>query len=68
MVQAGLGVGVLPEDAAQAFAKPMGLRLIQLTDAWARRRMYVCVREYASLAAPARQLVDHLVAPAGGET
>jgi DNA-binding transcriptional LysR family regulator len=68
MVQAGLGVGVLPEDAAQAFAKPMGLRLIQLTDAWARRKMFVCVREYASLAAPARQLVDHLVAPAKGET
>ena len=61
LVQAGLGIGVLPEEAANAFAKPMGLRLILLTDAWARRKMFVCVRQYASLPAPARLLVDHLV-------
>lgn len=61
LVQAGLGIGVLPEAAALAFARPMGLRLVLLTDAWARRRMFVCVRQYASLPAPARQLVDHLV-------
>ena len=61
MIQAGLGIGVLPEAAARAFSKPMGLRLVALTDSWARRRMFVCVRQYASLAAPARQLVDHLV-------
>ena len=66
MIQAGLGIGVLPEDAAHAFAKPMGLRTILLTDAWARRRMYVCVRQYASLPAPARQLVDHLVPSKAG--
>jgi len=61
LVQAGLGIGVLPEEAANAFAKPMGLRLVLLTDAWARRRMFVCVRQYASLPAPARLLVDSLV-------
>jgi len=61
LVQAGLGIGVLPEEAADAFAKPMGLRLVLLTDAWARRRMFVCVRQYASLPAPARLLVDSLV-------
>jgi DNA-binding transcriptional LysR family regulator len=61
LVQAGLGIGVLPEDAAEAFAKPMGLRFITLTDAWAARRMFVCVKEYARLPTPARRLVDHLV-------
>lgn len=61
MIQAGLGIGVLPEAAARAFARPMGLRTIPLADAWARRRMFVCVRQYASLPPPARQLVDHLV-------
>ncbi len=60
MVQAGLGIGVLPEAAAQAFGRSMGLRFISLTDPWAARKMYVCVRQYASLPAPARQLVDHL--------
>ncbi|MDQ3024994.1 MAG: LysR substrate-binding domain-containing protein [Pseudomonadota bacterium] len=66
MIQAGLGIGVLPEAAAKAFSKPMGLRLVALTDSWARRRMFVCVRQYASLPAPARQLVDHLVPSRAG--
>ena len=67
MVQAGLGIGVLPEAAIRGFAS-MGLRPVPLTDAWARRRMSVCVRHYAALTAPARALVDHLsaaAAPAG---
>jgi len=60
MIQAGLGIGILPEAAARSFAAPMGLRLVALTDAWATRRMFVAVRQYASLPAPARLLVDHL--------
>jgi DNA-binding transcriptional LysR family regulator len=60
LIQAGLGLGVLPEGAARTFA-PLGLRFVPLTDAWARRKMYVCVRQYKALPAPARQLVDHLV-------
>ncbi|MGZ5041932.1 MAG: LysR substrate-binding domain-containing protein [Usitatibacter sp.] len=64
MIQAGLGIGVLPQGAAHSVARPMGLRLVPLTDAWATRRMWVCVRELAALPAPARQLVEHLVAPA----
>jgi DNA-binding transcriptional LysR family regulator len=60
MIQAGLGIGLLPEAAVRSFAAPMGLRLVGLTDAWAARRMYVAVRQYASLPAPARLLVDHL--------
>ena len=66
MVQAGLGIGVLPEAAARTFGRAMGLRFVSLTDAWAARKMYVCVREYASLPAPARQLVDHLTGSPGG--
>jgi DNA-binding transcriptional LysR family regulator len=61
LVQAGLGIGVLPEAAARAFARHMGLRLVTLTDGWAARKMYVAVRNYEKLSAPARQLVDHLV-------
>jgi DNA-binding transcriptional LysR family regulator len=62
LIQAGLGIGLLPEGAAGAFAGSMGLRTIPLTDAWATRKMFVCVRQYAALPAAARQLVDHLVA------
>jgi DNA-binding transcriptional LysR family regulator len=60
LIQAGLGIGVLPEAAARPFASPMGLRLVALTDAWARRRMFVAVRQLDALPAPARLLVEHL--------
>jgi DNA-binding transcriptional LysR family regulator len=60
MIQAGLGIGVLPEAAARAFSTNMGLRLVGLTDSWARRRMFVAVRSLDALPAPARQLVEHL--------
>jgi DNA-binding transcriptional LysR family regulator len=60
MIEAGLGIGVLPEGAARPFVAAMQLRLVRLGDPWANRRMFVCVREYASLPAIARKLVDHL--------
>ena len=65
MIQAGLGIGILPEAAARSFAAPMGLRVVHLTDAWATRKMFVGVRQYASLPAPAKMLVDHLRKVAG---
>jgi DNA-binding transcriptional LysR family regulator len=65
LVQAGLGIGVLPEDAANAFARPMGLRLILLTDTWAARKMFVGIRKEGALSAAARLLVDHLASRAG---
>jgi DNA-binding transcriptional LysR family regulator len=60
MIEAGLGIGVMPEGAARPFVAAMQLRLIKLSDAWTRRRMYVCVRDYALLPSIARKLVDHL--------
>ena len=60
IIEAGLGIGVLPEESARPFVASMQLRLVRLSDPWARRRMYVCVRSYAGLAGIARKLVDHL--------
>lgn len=65
LVQAGMGIGILPEVAAQDFAPMMGLRLIRLTDAWAGRTMFICVRDLDSLPAPGRQLVELLVGKEG---
>ncbi|HVT30934.1 MAG TPA: LysR substrate-binding domain-containing protein [Lacipirellulaceae bacterium] len=61
LVQAQMGIGVLPEIAAQQFVPIMGLRLIRLTDEWADRTMHVCVRDYDSLSSIARKLVEQLV-------
>ena len=65
LIQAGLGIGVLPEAAARTFSGSMGLRLVTLTNPWARRRMFVAVRDYDGLSAATRQLVDHLRQQAG---
>jgi len=64
LVQANMGIGVLPEAAALDFAPVMGLRLVRLTDDWADRCMYVCVRDFDSLTANGRKLVEQLVGDA----
>lgn len=65
LVQANMGIGVLPENAALDFAPVMGLRLIRLTDDWADRSMHVCVRDFDTLPANGRKLVEQLVGAAG---
>lgn len=60
MIEAGLGIGVLPEGAARPFVAAKQLRMVSLSDPWAKRHMYVCVRDYESLPGIARRLVDHL--------
>lgn len=64
LVQAGMGIGLLPEAAAAKVVQAMGLRIIRLEDAWAERRMYVCLRDLDSLPVVARKLVEQLVGPA----
>lgn len=63
MIEAGLGVGILPQIAAQAFAQTMGLRLVPLADAWAIRQMFVCARD-EELSISAQKLIEHLLADA----
>lgn len=65
LVQANMGIGVIPESPALDFAPVMGLRLIRLTDDWADRCMHVCVRDFDSLSANGRRLVEQLVGAAG---
>lgn len=62
MVQAGLGIGILPDIAARTYARPLGLRIVSLTDAWAQREHVVCLRDLKGLPPHARRLVEHLTA------
>jgi DNA-binding transcriptional LysR family regulator len=59
-VQAQLGVGVLPLAAARSLAEHMGLKVLPLTDAWAQRRMLLCVRSQPAAQTPLGALVAHL--------
>ena len=60
MVEAGLGIGVMPRGVAQPLAKSLGIAVVALKDEWTRRQLVLCVRSYAALPVAARLLVDSL--------
>jgi len=60
MIEAGLGVGILPDNVAQSYARSMRIKSIPIKDDWAKRELKLCVRDYNSLSITARQMVDHL--------
>jgi DNA-binding transcriptional LysR family regulator len=62
MVQSGLGVGLLPFQAANALGKAMGLVVRPLPEAWAERTMLVCVKKDRSPNTSLAQLLSHLAA------
>jgi DNA-binding transcriptional LysR family regulator len=65
LVAAGQGIGVLPKGAVDNLKQTMKLRAIELTDCWASRNMYVCVRK-GRLALQVTRFVEHLTgAPLG---
>jgi DNA-binding transcriptional LysR family regulator len=61
LVEQGIGVAVVPERAAVRAQLNGNLVCIKLSDAWARRRLMICVRELDELPKHARQLVDHIL-------
>ena len=61
-VSAGWGVGVMPERAFGLLHTGAALRSVPLTDAWAQRQLVLVARDFSSLPATARLLVDHLTA------
>ncbi|MET0430013.1 MAG: LysR family transcriptional regulator [Microvirga sp.] len=63
MVEAGVGLGVVPDTTAQRAARTMAITAIDLKDPWAVRDLTLCVRALKDLAPSARQLVEHLRRP-----
>ena len=66
-VEARLGVGVLPLAAARSFAPAMQLRVLPLSDEWARRGMLLALRAQPPRQTPLGELTAHLEACAAGE-
>jgi DNA-binding transcriptional LysR family regulator len=64
MIEANVGIGILPESAAQRHARSLGLKILRLNDEWAMRRLIICVRDLDALPGFARELVELLVADA----
>lgn len=60
MVEAGVGVAVIPEAAARRYSRSTKIRTIRMTDPWASRRLAICMRSRSLLPRPVQQLADHL--------
>ena len=60
MVQAGLGLGLLPYQAASVLGKGLGLAVRPLTEEWAERRMLICVRKERAANSSLTKLLNYL--------
>jgi DNA-binding transcriptional LysR family regulator len=60
MIEANVGIGVLPCSSAVRYVKTMNIRLVEIEDEWATRNLMICVRNLDLLPSFARELVDLL--------
>lgn len=71
MIEAKIGIGILPESAALRYARHMAIRIMHLSDEWATRNLLICVQDPELLPAFARELIacleidrdEHIGAP-----
>lgn len=68
MVAHGIGIAVLPRQAARRYRRRGDVRTVPLADAWARRRLALCYREWHRLSPAMRSLLLHLGAMPGAES
>jgi len=60
MVQANMGVGILPRKAFELFGGALGLQAVKLSDDWAERELLLVVRELEALSPVSRLLFEQL--------
>ena len=61
----GVGLAVVPLSVAQRASRRYGVRRVALTDAWARRQLCACFRQWGDLPRPLQDLLAHLGAGPG---
>ena len=60
MIEAGLGIGILPRGAVRAENFGAGLRAIHLRDTWASRTLWLGVKSQTALLPETIKLLEHL--------
>jgi len=60
MVQADLGIGVLPRKAFELIGRSLGLKAVALEDDWAIRSMLLVIRNEDALSPVSKLLYRHL--------
>jgi DNA-binding transcriptional LysR family regulator len=60
MIEAGMGIGVMPRMIGERFASLNRLRISKLDEDWAVREFHICTRSSEALPVAARLFFDHL--------
>ena len=60
VVQAGMGIGILPKYSAVPYSKLLNIRCLRTTDGWAYHHLSLCTRKVETLSMSARLLLAHL--------
>lgn len=63
MVEAGIGIAVLPVSTVEPYSGTMAIRALPLSDPWARRDLRVVTRDLATVSVPVLMLRDWLLRP-----
>ena len=65
VVQANLAIAIVPEAVMQSWTSTGRLCGVPLDDPWAHQRLHILVRDFRTLPAEARRLVEYLVRISG---
>ncbi|WP_028239073.1 LysR family transcriptional regulator [Stutzerimonas azotifigens] len=60
MIEAGVGIGVIPESAATRHSRTMRLAIVELDEPWAVRERSILVREFDALPGTVKALIATL--------
>jgi DNA-binding transcriptional LysR family regulator len=60
MVAAGLGISVVPRAATTPYIRSLSLASVPISDHWAQRQLFLCVRANAPMHSAAKLLFEHL--------
>ena len=60
MVASGVGIGIVPQGVAARHRRRHGYAVVSLDDDWARRRLCICIRDWATLSPIMQSLLNHL--------
>lgn len=61
MIEAGVGIGVVPELVAKRYALRLKINIVRLSDEWSERKLHICVRNLQQLPSFTKDLVNMLI-------
>jgi DNA-binding transcriptional LysR family regulator len=61
MIEAGVGIGIVPELVARRYAQRLNIKIVRLSDEWSERKLQICVRNLQQLPSFTKDLVNMLI-------